>query len=419
MRTSEVETNEQTYPVDVDQVAQPRRLTKHSWIILGAAAGALAITAAVAVPVIAVHIAHSNALDELTISENTLMAARDEYVVAQQEVFDASTGAVIVYSNSSALMSIIRPELLADGGTLDTLMVSLTDLSESASLTIAGSTVTAPELVAAPEASIGASPATVEAIRELTEANFAQAETFERDTDAAWDAVADIDKTTEAVDQATEDMAHSGAEFGSQVTGFEKASGDQQAALARAVDGLGNYNAPALERFNAYNAAYDAVKASHDEAVAAELRAAEKAAAEAQRQQQGSNGGGLYTNRGSSNSGSSSSDSSNAGSYNGGSSNGGGGGSLNAGGSSNSGGSNTGGGSSNTGGGYIDPNANKMPAKFQTGALYVGYSARCFFYASHTVGYGGTSTSAGSMDALGVSWSATVDGPTVIYYICG
>ena len=58
----------------------------------------------------------------------------------------------------------------------------------------------------------------------------------------------------------------------------------------------------------------------------------------------------------------------------------------------------------------------KTPASFATDGNYVGYSDSCFYYDEHNVGYGGHSTSGGPG---GVSWSATVNGPTVTYYICG
>lgn len=60
-----------------------------------------------------------------------------------------------------------------------------------------------------------------------------------------------------------------------------------------------------------------------------------------------------------------------------------------------------------------------VPPTFQTGELYVPF-AKCDggFYAAHQVGWGGTSTAAASMDALGAQWSATVTGDTVYYYLC-
>lgn len=56
-----------------------------------------------------------------------------------------------------------------------------------------------------------------------------------------------------------------------------------------------------------------------------------------------------------------------------------------------------------------------VPATFSTNAAYVPWSScNPGYYSTHSVGWGGNSNAGYSFP-----WSATVDGPTVTYYVCG
>lgn len=126
-----------------------------------------------------------------------------------------------------------------------------------------------------------------------------------------------------------------------------KGSADAQAALTKALAGLQQKGTtvtePEIAAFKVYTDAADALKASHDQAVAAEQAAAQQAAEEAARQAAGDDGGSSSGDSGSGDSGSSG--------WNGGSGGSGGTGSSGGptGGGSTGGGSN--GGGSNGGGG--------------------------------------------------------------------
>ena len=57
----------------------------------------------------------------------------------------------------------------------------------------------------------------------------------------------------------------------------------------------------------------------------------------------------------------------------------------------------------------------EVPATFSTNAAYVPWSScNPGYYSTHSVGWGGNSNAGYSFP-----WSATVDGPTVTYYVCG
>lgn len=415
----EFETPAADAPVETETVtadtppAGLKRITKRGWIAIGAGAAALVVAAAVATPIVAGNIARSDALNELTLSEAALEDAVAEYAGAEQELFDARTGAVATYTESGAFAGTARAALLSDATTLDELVAARGELVTIASLTVEGETVTAPPLVEVPAPSNANAPTTLEAIRELTAENEGDAKEFAADAAALAETVGDIADQTEVIGELTSGVLVSGSEYGAAVPGVEKADAATLEALTAAAGALVDENAETTptERFAAFAAAYDAVKGSHDAVVAAEQAAAEAAAAEEARRQAGSSGGSY---RGGSSGG---------GSYNGGGSSGGGGGG--------GGGSyNGGGGSSGGGGGSAAPapapapgqnwdHIDKAPAKFTTGANYVSYNwGRCSFWSSHQVGWGGTSTSAGSMDKLGAAWSATVDGDTVTYYLC-
>lgn len=202
------------------------------------------------------------------------------------------------------------------------------------------------------------------------------------------------------------------------VATVSKGSADAQAALTTALTGLHltgtTVTKPYITTFKTYTDAADALKASHDQVVAAEQAAAQQAAEEAARQAAGDGGSGASGDGGSTGGGSSDGGS--------GGWNGGGGGSSGGGGSNGGGGSTGGsGGPGGTGGGgpscwgNQENACDKTPPTYASDGNEVGYSSICSYYSSHNVGYGGRSLGG---HPSGVKWAATVDGPTVTYYVC-
>ena len=422
MTVNDIDTVETTVEPIAETVAEKvsplKRISKRGWIIIGAGAGVLIAAAAIALPIVGENVAKGNALDELTASEAALTDAQAELVAAYDSKHTVIGEVPTVYTDSGALAGIARPDILADAATLDELQSARTALLEVAGVTVDGENFTVPEAEVADKLPATVTPSSISGIEAQTKKNVAAAAELTAAADKASDEAADVEAAAETVVERMEGVVASGAEFGAAFTGFEKGAAESRENLAAFVTAMADEDKPLIERFQGYVGAYDGLKASHDEVVAAEQAAAEEAARqEAARQQQsqggGSNGG--STNRGGSTGG---------GSNGGGSTNTGGGstggGSTNTGGGSTGGGSNGGstGGGSTGGGSNGGGSTNTTPAKFQTGANYVSYSGRCSFYTSHNVGFGGTSTSAGSMDALGAPWSATVNGGTVTYYLC-
>ena len=395
-----------------------KRFTKRSWITMGAAAAVLAIATAVTIPVLSNQIAHNNAIDALSASETELADAQASLVKATGELSEAADGAVVVYTESGEFVKVVRAELLADGEKLEDLNAARTELVELASLSLEGDVATAPAKTEVPKLDTSDTPTTLEAMAEQTEANDKLASKLNKEADGVRNTVSDIAEQGESIAELTEEVVASGAEFGAAVTGLDKADAATVEALAAAVAALEDTETPAINRVSTYVGAYDAVKKSHDGVVAAEKAAAEEAARQEQiRQNVGSSNNGSYNsgNRGGSSN-------NNGGSKNtgGGAPNNGGGSPNNGGGSPNNGGGtpNNGGGTPNNGGG--SPAPNRTPAKFTTGAGYVGYNGgSCSYYSSHQVGWGGTSTGGNSLGAQGLTWSATVNGDTVTFYLCG
>lgn len=393
-----------------------KRFTKRSWITLAAAAGALVVAAAIAVPLISTNIARGQAIDALTTSEAELTDAHKSLVKATDELSGAADGAVVVYTESGEFVKVVRAALLADPATLENLNGARTELVEIAALTLEGEVATAPVKTEVPKLTTQDTPTTMEAMEEQTEANDKLTAMLTKDAKKLRDTVTDIEEKGESIAELTETVVTSGAEFGAAVTGMEKADAATVEGLAAAVAALADTETPAINRVSTYVGAYDAVKGSHDAVVAAEKAAAEEAARQEQARQ---NGGSSNNNGGSSgNRGGSSNNNGGSSNNNGGSSNNGGGSPNNGGGTPNNGGGtpNNGGGTPGNGGGT----PNRTPANFERGSGYVGYNGgSCSYYSSHQVGWGGTSTGGRSLGSQGLTWSATVNGDTVTYYLCG
>lgn len=266
-------------PTQTESVAAtPKRITKRGWITLAASAGALLVAAAIAVPVISSNIARGNAIDALTASETQLTDAHTSLASVNAELDEAAAGALTVYTESGEFVKVVRADLLADAATLDELSTARAELADTAGLVIEGATVTGPEAAQTPDAPASSDPTTLEAMAEQTEANLQQAETYSQDAETARATADEIAEQQDAIGELTETVVSSGGEFGAAVTGMEKAEAATVDGLKTAVTALADTETPAIGRFSTYVAAYDAVKASHDAAVAAEQAAAEEAA---------------------------------------------------------------------------------------------------------------------------------------------
>lgn len=390
-----------------------KRFTKRSWITLAASAGALIIAAAFAVPVISSNVAYGAAIDELSMSEADLAGAHAALVKATDELAGAAGDAVTVYEESGAFTKVVRKELLADPAVFEDLTGARTELVDVAGLTLDGEVATAPEKSSVPNLPTQDTPSTMEAIAQQAQENEDLAERFAKDAKSTRDAVADIAKQSETIAELTEDVISSGAEFGAAVKGLDKATATTVTGLKAAVTALADKETPAIGRIATYNGAYDALKKSHDAAVAAEKAAADEAARRNQGSDRTPSNGSTPPKNGGSNGGVST--------------------------PPKSGGSHGGSTPSKPAPPKPAPSkpapskpappkpapapappkpAPKVPAKFVTNGNYVPIG-QCdgAFHSSHQVGWGGTSTSGNSLASRG-KWSATVKGDTVTYYLC-
>jgi len=387
--------------VAAETAAPAKRITKRGWVTLAVSAGAIVVAAAIATPVIASNIAHGNAIEALTASEEAVTEANAQLAAAYEEKGSVIAEVPAVYTESGKVAALARPELIADVKTVEALNTARTELVEVSGVTVSGANVAVPEAQVAETIEFASAPSSIEGIVEQTEQNTKLAKSLSADAKTAAAEADAVEDAIDAVNTSVDGVVASGKAFAAKFTGYEKGSAAAKAALTKSVEALAGKDGSPLQQFQGYVTAFDGLKKSHTAAVDAEKAAAEKAAKKVSK---GNSSKSSTVKKSSSKKSTAAKKSTtskkkatttkkkttskkSSGSKSGGS----------------TGGSNT---------------TQKTPPTFTVGGGYVPMS-QCDgkVHHSHQVGWGGNSRDGGNMGRFG-KWSATVKGDTVYYYIC-
>lgn len=226
-------------------------------------------------------------VDDVTLSRGVMEQASTDVQHAQSTFHTASEGALRTRGDVEAFVAVIDRRLLSDTSALDQLngmrdsFATAGDLRETDGRLVTPAEGTAPILPAQTD------PATTSGLS-ITSRLHAKVTLNLRAKASELDARSeDIDGQMTRARDLTEQVLASAADYGTKLRTYPKAEAAAKTALAAAIAQLTSSNLDPIGRFTAFQAAVDAVKASHikvlreDAARKAAEAAAKKAAEEA------------------------------------------------------------------------------------------------------------------------------------------
>ncbi|MCR2813879.1 hypothetical protein [Microbacterium sp. zg.Y1084] len=241
MSTSSNDAEPSTSPPSSKLPRLSAHVPKPVWITLGVGFAILALVLAL-VPVVGGAIARNNATEELHRATGAVIAAHDAHAAAEEKLFDARMSASAAHDETARFVKETRGDLLSDPSTLETLAASLAQLLDVASLELddAGAPVAPEQPTPQPAAETREAPDSTDEIRTLAEEQLGLAAELQTRTASLREAAEAIDEHVDSLQPLTDAVLASAFEYGSALSGMEKADEASRQGFSAAVKALGD-----------------------------------------------------------------------------------------------------------------------------------------------------------------------------------